>query len=338
MQARYTELQISGGFNFLPYLEEFKYSDSIESEADTVEVTLSDNERKNLATLIPARGTEFQFAIVKHDTNTQSLNLGNFELDKIRYAGPPTQVKLYFNSLPNKSGARGIANDTSWEDTTLQKIASDIAGRTGLNLIYEVSNDPEIKRAEQSGESDFEFLERLCRKNSLNMKVHNKQLIIFDAEEYEGRGAVMTLTPYLEMVTHFEFNANSADIYSGAEVKFLPNGISDIVGGISSFLGGEIGGLLNSFTGENGGGNLNINERVHSKAEAEKLSKGAVREKNKNEFKANFDLVGNVEVLAGICFNVAGFGNVFDGKYICDRTEHTLGNGYTTRIQAHKVL
>ncbi len=46
--------------------------------------------------------------------------------------------------------------------------------------------------------------------------------------------------------------------------------------------------------------------------------------------------MGNVQLLAGECFNLGGFG-FYDGKYIITRATHEL-SPYKTSIEGHKVL
>ena len=344
MKARNTEIIITGGsFNYAPHITEFKYSDSIESEADTVEMTLADNEKKLLsAGAIPERGTEFSFSILKKNWNSLalekenalSLNLGSFQFDELDCSGPPSKLVLKFTSVPLKSGSRGVNRDFAFEDTTLLKIAGDIAARAGLNLSYDAP-EIEIKRAEQSGLSDFAFLESLCKKNSLNMKVHNKQLIIFDAEKFEAAEPVITLTPDLPIILHYNFKVKSTDIYEGANVSFLQNGIFDIAGAVGDMFGIDFVGTST----KNASGNvLNINSVVRSNAEGERLSKAALREKNKNEFKLNLNLSGSFSFVAGNTFTVSGFNSLLDGKYIVVRSTHAIDAGYTTSVNAHKVL
>ena len=70
---------------------------------------------------------------------------------------------------------------------------------------------------------------------------------------------------------------------------------------------------------------------------AKNQAKAALRNKNKNEWQCDLTVVGNTRIMSGVTFVVAGFG-IYDGKYIVDTATHTLGSGYTTRIQGHRVL
>jgi phage protein D len=331
-----------------PFITSFKYSDSIENKADTVEVTLDDAQKLFLkGGWLPLRGTEMSIEIIKNNWNTLvysqvapqlKLPLGTFEIDEIEYNYPPSQIVLKFNSIPAKAELRGIARNKSWEQTTLSRIASDIAGRAGLQLFYDVNDDPEIKRAEQRQTADLPFLERLCKDAGLSIKIHDKKLVIFDAAKYESKAPVIVLD-YKDppVVLRFNSKATSVAIYSDAKVSFDSNNIAEwlfgLFGGNDLFTGAaDIAGIGGD------GGTLNINQKVNSEAEAQRLARAKLREKNKSEFTLNLNLMGSFSFLAGNVFELRGHG-VFDGLYICDRTDHNLSDsGYTTNVSAHRCL
>lgn len=82
---------------------------------------------------------------------------------------------------------------------------------------------------------------------------------------------------------------------------------------------------------------LEINEKVSNREEARQLAMKRLRQKNKSEYTANFTLVGDVLLVAGVTVNVSGFG-MFDGKYIIEQAVHTVSSGYKVSIKLHRVL
>lgn len=353
MKARNTEVKISGGGTdfsaaFEPFFKSFKYSDSIQSEADTCELVLADTAHNLLQRgIIPAKGSELIINIVKNNWNskilteiapTLNLPLGAFFFDNLIFQGPPTELHLKFTSVPLKKGVRGVNRNFAWENTTLNRIALDIAMRAGLQLFFDAP-DIQVKRVEQK-ESDLSFLKQLCKNNGLNLKIADKKLIVFDAEKYENKSPVIVVAYDTEIIKHFNFEINSDDVYSDATINFLGNGIMDLLGGGDIFGGvlGELGGdLLNNFASNNDGGDvLNINEHISDFAEGERLRKARLHDKNKKELTVRFTFSGSFSFLAGNTFEVTGF-SIFDGKYICDRTEHNISDGYTTNVTAHRV-
>ena len=82
---------------------------------------------------------------------------------------------------------------------------------------------------------------------------------------------------------------------------------------------------------------MEVNERVTSAAEAKELAKKRLRQKNKGEVKAEFTLVGNVGLVAGLTVQVEGYG-LFDGKYIIESATHNPTGGYTVGLKLRRVL
>lgn len=336
------------GAQIAKFIKSVKYSDTIEEKADTVEIVLADNEHQFLKGGLPPKGTEVSIEIVKHNWNSQDfanqsslkLPLGTFEVDAVKYQFPPSQLVLKLNSIPAKAELRGIARNKSWEETTLQRIAADIAGRAGLQLFYD-ADEVEIKRAEQSDEADLPFLLRLCKNAGLNLKVADKKLIIFEALKYENKSPVIVLdynnNPPIILKLDAETTANA--IYQDAQVNYKSNNVAEwlwaLFGGNDFFQStANIAGL----TDGGGAGVLNINEKVNNEAEAQRLARGKLREENKKEWKLTLNLMGSFSFLAGNVFELRGYG-IYNGRYICDSTNHTMGeNGYTTQVTAHKCL
>ena len=85
------------------------------------------------------------------------------------------------------------------------------------------------------------------------------------------------------------------------------------------------------------GQTLEINEKVSDKEEARKLAMKRLRQKNKAEFSAEFTLVGDVLLVAGVTVEVVGYG-AFDGKYIIETATHNLTGGYTVGVKLRRVL
>ena len=63
-----------------------------------------------------------------------------------------------------------------------------------------------------------------------------------------------------------------------------------------------------------------------------------LRQKNKAEYSAEFTLVGDTRLVAGVTVQVAGWG-MFDGKYIIESATHSVtASGYTLQVKLRRVL
>ncbi|WP_213648517.1 phage late control D family protein [Paenibacillus sp. J23TS9] len=83
---------------------------------------------------------------------------------------------------------------------------------------------------------------------------------------------------------------------------------------------------------------LRIKENASSQADARRIAKNRLRERNKLANKATMTIVGDIRITKGVVVTVAGFGR-FDGKYIVDSVVHQIGGGgYQTRMDIRKIL
>ena len=85
------------------------------------------------------------------------------------------------------------------------------------------------------------------------------------------------------------------------------------------------------------GKTLQVNEQVKSVAEAERLARRKLREKNKEETTGSFEVLGNFNLISSLTVKVKGFGS-FDGNYLITSAKHSLGSGYTTSIDIRRCL
>lgn len=82
---------------------------------------------------------------------------------------------------------------------------------------------------------------------------------------------------------------------------------------------------------------LEINQEVKDYADAERLAKKKLREKNKNEVTASMTIAGGCEYAAGLVYKLTGW-QKFDGNYIAEKVSHSIGSGYSVTIDLRRVL
>ncbi|MER8277389.1 hypothetical protein, partial [Acinetobacter baumannii] len=79
-------------------------------------------------------------------------------------------------------------------------------------------------------------------------------------------------------------------------------------------------------------------QQVSSQAEADRLAKQKLREKNFEEFTGSFSSDGNMGLCAGETIEMLGFGN-FSGKYIITQAKHDISSiGFTSSFEIRKCL
>ena len=83
---------------------------------------------------------------------------------------------------------------------------------------------------------------------------------------------------------------------------------------------------------------LEITAKVSSAEEAKALAKKYLRLHNKYARMVDFTLPGDTSLVAGVTFNVSGWGG-WDGKYIIKRAVHTVSSsGYVVKITGRRIL
>lgn len=291
------------------------YQDKLSGESDVIEVTLQDA-LHTLINNLPPRGS-------KLNVSFNDLDFGEFEIDEINLSAPPSVMRVKANSISQNSGLNQTDESKSWEKVLLSRIARDIADASGVELFYETDYDPEINRAEQGEQSRLSFLQNLCDDNGLCLKVSDQTLIIFEEKALEDMPAKVSLT--WTDITRFDAKATLTEVYKDCQVNYR-EGQQDK----------NFSATVTDPT-KTAGRTLKINKRVNSQAEAERLARHKLREKNKEEFSVTLTLPLNLKLLAGVTFQLEGFG-AFDSKWIVDESSHTVSDsGSVTRIKAHRT-
>ena len=168
----------------------------------------------------------------------------------------------------------------------------------------------------------MDFIQELCKKNGLVLKVYNNKLVIFNEQEYEAKPANLTITKIMAKSWNFKETLSNSG-YDGCKLKY-----SKAKGSTISYEFYPPGSKKQKV--------YEMNESVDNHSEAEILVKSKFRELNKNQYTGSIDLQGNVNFIAGICVNIQGFGK-FNGKYFIDKAAHTL-KGYGVSLELHKCL
>lgn len=312
------------------YLTGMSYTDVLEGESNTAQITLHDRERLFIADWFPKRGDSASITMSKHTWSEESgedfIDLGIFEIDEIdnKVSSNGNTVSIKLNSIANKSELRSIDKSRSWEKVKLSKIAKDLTEEAKLELFFD-ADDVEIDRAEQKETSNLKFLHKLCKDNGLCLRVSNGKVIIFDAERYEAKDAIAELSYGDEKVISFSGKATISKIYKSARVKYQH--------------GKQAEKFDYTFTDEDkdDGMTLEISKKVNSQAEAEKLAKKELRKKNQDEIKVTLQVIGDFIYLAGQNLELKDFG-FYSGKYCIEKATHSVGKGYTCSLELRRCL
>jgi len=321
------------------YLLSMTYTDNEGDKTDDLQISLDDREGIWLEDWLSGRsdsdtgtrGLIISAVIIQKNFNSDGtddvLDCGEFEIDGLDASGPPGAAAIKATSLPYSSSVRMETKTKAWENINLSAIAEEMATDNGMMCMYESSFDPLYDRREQMQISDIVFLQGLCYDAGISLKVTGNIIVLFDAAEYEEKPAVREIKRGESDVISYRFGASTHGTYSKCNVRYTDPQTGQTI--------------EYTYTPKHADPDapvLNINERVRTRDEARNLAMRRLRQKNKEEYSAEFTLAGDVSLVAGVNVDVAGWG-MFDGKYIIQSTTHSVtASGYTLQIKLRRVL
>ena len=311
------------------------YTDNEADKTDDLRLSLDDREGIWLTNWLniggEAVGAELSAVITQKNFGSDGadriLDCGKFFIDGVDGGGPPGTASIKSTSLPYKSTIRTATQTRAWENINLSAIAREIADRSGMVLMFESLFDPLYDRREQVELSDIVFLRGLCYDAGISLKASGGIIVLFDAAEYEQKPTVTKIRRGEANVKSYRFGTSTHDTYARSHVSYTDPQTGQTI--------------EYTFTPRNSdpdGQTLKINERVRTRGEARNLAMRRLRQRNKDKFQAEFTLVGDVRLVAGVTVDIIGWG-LFDGKYIIQRATHTVtASGYTLMLKLRRVL
>lgn len=333
------------------YVLSFSYTDNLTGQVDDISITLEDRAELWEANWMPERGATLDITICTYNwsdlySEEQDLQLGKFEIDELEVSSAPNVVtiKAVAISISDDSTLRSTLRSHTWENISVQKAANDIAWQNGMKLQWYCDDNPNIDKLEQNDESDLDVLQKICDDAGFALKVTTDTIIIFDVEKFEKEDVYAEYyhpgTTILNIVENqpkpvqtdallnYSFKAKIRDVYKKCHVKYAKDKDKSVIE--STFIAPD--------KKEKEGATLEVHQQVSSQAEADRLAKKKLREKNCEEFTGSFASDGNMGLCAGETIEMIGFGN-FSGKYIITQAKHDINSsGFTSSVEIRKCL
>lgn len=302
------------------YLESFQYTDPASGESDSLSITLGNWDNNWLSAWFPDKGATLTAQVNARNWHKEGdalhLDCGAFSLDDISFSGAPDTMNMGAVSAPANDAFQTTERTKTWEDVTLRQIASDIATRYGLSLVYD-AGAVKIASVEQSGATDSAFLSTVCKDYGIALKVYSNKLVLFDREAYKQKGPVAEINK-ADML-NYTFNTTLTGTYTGGELTFTTSKGKELKATIGS--GPRI---------------LKANVSASTAEEAKLKLIAAIEEANHGETTLSFSTMGNPALVSGQCITITGLG-IADGKYYLDKVTHTVGAAYTTAFECSRV-
>lgn len=330
-------------------------SASVEGESDTLDVDLYDPDAwlvagRFLNDWFPPLGAALECSVGYEGGG--SLPVTRYELDEPTGTISSTSgetLRLSCKSVPITQPAN-TKGSKEYEKTTLDKIATDVAKRTGLELKGKVK-PVVIDRVSQKDETPLEFLKRISEKHGLIMKVQDAKFIVFwDLEDLDSQPAAFTLDR--SELTNATWKRTSTEKYDSAELTYTdPQSgktfkatvkASEVSGEKASEPEGDgdkpEGKKSEAPKGEKKTANvLKISEPVASDDEAKRVAREKLRRANANEIEWQIDVIGDPRIQAGVMFELLGVGRL-SGNYLIQECRHSVEgkSGWKTNFRCER--
>lgn len=350
LQVTYNSEDISEAL--AQYLISASYTDNLSGQVDDVSLTLEDKAGLWQSDWMPVKGATLDITLCTY--NWQGLydgefdtTLGTFEVDEIEMTSAPdvVNIKAVAISVGDDSTLRSTLRSKTWENISVRKVANDIAWENGMKLFWDCDDNPDIDKLEQNDESDLSVLQKVCDDAGFALKITTDTIIVFDEAKYEQADPVIEIyhpgtntiadvaeadgTPTPDRIFRsigYSFKTKIRDVYKKCHIKYTNDQDKSVI--------------ESTFTDPNksNGATLEIHQQVTSQAEADRLAKKKLREKNRDECTGSYSLDGCQFLCAGETIEMIGFG-VFSGRYIVTQAKHDIsGSGYVTSIDVRRCL
>ena len=312
-------------------LVSFSYTDQAYDKADSIDVVLEDRESVWKGGWLPAIGGVMAAGIYyRGDGISLPLICGLFTVDDMQASGPPDIVSIKAVSASVTTALRNEKKSKARENTSLKKIAGDVAEQNGLTLYWE-ADDVEIKRADQRQVSDLAFVKELLQRYGIKVKVADGKMICRGLKQMDIQVPLLFLQRGHSDIIRFSFNHKAHGIFKKAQVDYFNPEDKEHKQAEFEASDPELVPAV--------GNTLKVNERAETKEQAEKRAEGELRDKNKDQTTGDITLVGNTTVYAGTTALITGFGLKFDGLWLITEARHSVSRqGYQTAIRIRKTF
>lgn len=307
-------------------LLDFSYNDNESGKADDISISLKDEDFLWHGAWNPSFGDIIDATIVLQDQDGEQsrLRCGKFTIDEMESTGMPTVFNINAVSVPLNKNIRRQKKSKAWENVKLSSIADDVADNGDLTLVYLPEFNPLYDRRDQREETDLQFLQRLCKDEAFALKITDNKLVVFDPKLQEESDPVIRIFRVGGDLKSWNFKQQANDVYNKCVVKYKDPKT----------------GKVNEYTYTDPSieqdQTFTVTKRAASIAEAERIAKATLTEKNRNQTTGTLTMIGNPNLVTGLTVELLGFG-VYSGKYLITKSSHKVGSGYETSLDLKKV-
>lgn len=305
------------------YCEGFTYTDPASGESDSLSLSLNDIDKKWLNGWFPHKNDILKAKIKTENWNkqgkNQTLDCGKFYLDQFSVQGAPTALTIGGVSSPKSEAFDNTKRNKTWKKTTVYLIVKRIAKKYKLKLVFEANKNIKIKEIEQSSSDDCSFINDLCEKYGIYIKIYNNKIIAFDREKYKKRKAKKTINK--DEMLSWSYSDTLTGKYDCGKLTYTDSKKNKEV----------------SVTYGKGKHKLVLQQEASDHADAKRQLIAAIKAANHGLKSLSFSVPGDVSIFATNNIQIKGLGKI-NGKYYIDKVTNSLGtSGFVTNVECSKV-
>ena len=295
-------------------------SDTPGMESDEFELRIDD---RDSAVTLPSRGASIEIYL-----GYAGLTLsreGRYVVDEVEVSGPPDTLVIR-GKASDMRGSGKTTRSGSWEGDSLATIVSAVARRNGWEPACTVATI--VPRADQLGESDFNFITRLARQHDCTAKVADGKLIVMPRQ-----GGITASGKTLGVVTinktdvsRYSFRLGDRSTHKVVSTKY-----QDKATGKLAVVN------LNNDDAPDGLPPVHTDRHIHpNKTAAEQAAKARLAAFNRSTAGVRLEMPGRSDLFAERMINAQGFKDGLDGEYLVDSREQVFTqSGWSTTIECN---
>ncbi|VVN45006.1 phage late control D family protein [Pseudomonas fluorescens] len=295
-------------------------SDKPGMESDEFELRIDD---RDSAVTLPARGASIEIYLgYAGSTLTRE---GRYIVDDIELSGPPDTLVIR-GKASDMRGSGKTTRSGSWEGVSLATIVNTIARRNGWEPACTVGTL--VPRADQLGESDFNFITRLARQHDCTAKVADGKLIVMPRQggvTASGKAiGVVTITK--ADVSRYSFRLGDRSAHKAVKAKYQDKTTGQLA--VVS---------LSNDDAPDGLPPVHTDRHIHpNKTAAEQAAKARLAAFNRSTAGVRLEMPGRSDLFAERVINAQGFKDGLDGEYLVDSREQVFTqSGWSTTIECN---
>jgi len=289
-------------------------------ESDEFELRIDDRDG---AVSLPERGASIEIYLGYAETSL--VRLGRYTVDEIELSGPPDTLVIR-GKASDMRGSGKTTRSGSWENVSLATIVATVARRNGWEPVCSVGTI--VPRADQLGESDFNFITRLARQHDCTAKVADGKLLVMPRQggvTASGKAlGVVTITR--ADVSRFSFRLGDRSTHKAVNAQFQDKATGKLT--VVS---------LSNADAPDGLPPVHTDRHIHpNKTAAEQAVKARLAAFNRSTAAVRLEMPGRTDLFAERVINASGFKVGLDGEYLVDSLEQVFTqSGWSTTVECN---